>query len=523
MAEAAAGSDRRPLTKWNYVSYAAPAAPLALSGLPIAVYLPVIYGDSDGFGLSLAVVGTLLALSRISDVVTDPLIGYLSDRWKTRWGRRKPWVLIGTPIFALGMWYLFIPPFEFSEVSVFGWTFSNGYLWLFGTLTLFYLGSTIKDIPFTAWGAELSSNYNERTLIMSWKEFVGTGGSLLSVFIPLLILFFGYDKPTEAVFALVLVMCIFMPVINLNCLITVPEWRQVEIVKRIPFKEGLRIAAKNRPYVYLVIVFGFGAIGSAMTNSLSFFFVKHVLVAGELYAVYLTPYFVCQMAAIPLWFRLSRRIGKHKATMWAVGWYAFWSSFIPIIAVTPMHWYGAFEIPQYLGWLPSGAHASVMGYLADIETGKFFFFIIIMCLKGSAIGALSALPLAMCADVIDIDTAQTGQRRAGAYMAIWSMVRKGAYALGTAIGLWLVVFWDFDALADPRDTTNSDFALLMLACTYSVIPAIFKFVGMPFLWIYPLTESKLKEVQADIAQQEAADSTAATLLDSDGSEAAPAK
>lgn len=54
MAEAAAGSDRRPLTKWNYVSYAAPAAPLALSGLPIAVYLPVIYGDSDGFGLSLA-------------------------------------------------------------------------------------------------------------------------------------------------------------------------------------------------------------------------------------------------------------------------------------------------------------------------------------------------------------------------------------------------------------------------------------------------------------------------------------
>ena len=98
-----------------------------------------------------------------------------------------------------------------------------------------------------------------------------------------------------------------------------------------------------------------------MTNSLSFFFVKHVLVAGELYAVYLTPYFVCQMAAIPLWFRLSRRIGKHKATMWAVGWYAFWSSFIPIIAVTPMHWYGAFEIPQYLGWLPSGAHDAVMG------------------------------------------------------------------------------------------------------------------------------------------------------------------
>lgn len=118
--------------------------------------------------------------------------------------------------------------------------------------------------------------------------------------------------------------------------------------------------------------------------------------------------------------------------------------------------------------------------------------------RSFAIGALSALPFAICADVIDIDTAATGKQRAGAYMSIWSMVRKGSYALGTDIGLGLVSYWGFDALADPRDTTNSDFSLLMLACTYSVIPALFKFVGMPLLWIYPLTESKLREVQTEI-------------------------
>ena len=80
-----------------------------------------------------------------------------------------------------------------------------------------------------------------------------------------------------------------------------------------------------------------------------------------------------------------------------------------------------------------------------MDSGKLPIYLVVMCLKGSAIGALSALPFAMCADVIDLDTAQTGQRRAGAYMAIWSMVRKGGYALGTAIGLWLVVFWGFDS------------------------------------------------------------------------------
>ncbi len=501
MAEHAAssGSDRRPLTKYHYVSYGAPAVPLSLAGLPIAVYLPVIYADSDGFGLSLTAVGLILMLSRISDVITDPLIGYFSDRWRTRWGRRKPWVLIGTPIFGVGMWLLFVPPFEFSDVTMFGATFSDGYIWLFLMLTVFYLGSTIKDLPFTAWGAELSSDYNERTLIMSWKEVFNVSGLLLASSIPAIIFFlFGQDKPTEAVFALLVVMCVLMPILNLNCLIGVPEWKVVEAPRRVKVIEGLRIAAKNKPYVLLVIVFAAGAIGSAMTNSLSFFFVKHVLVAGELYWLYLAPYAVCQVAAIPLWFKLSRRIGKHKATMWAVGWYALWSSFIPLIAVTPAAWYTLFEIPRLLGFLPAETHANMVTHFEGIDTGKFLFFIVIMCLKGSAIGALSALPFAMCADVIDIDTAETGQRRAGAYMAIWSMVRKGAYALGTFIGLFLVAYWGFDALADPHETTNSEFSLLMLACTYSVIPALFKFIGMPLLWIYPLTEEKLQQVQADI-------------------------
>ena len=491
-----AAERRRPLTTYTYISYGAPAAPLSLAGLPLAVYLPVIYADSDGFGLSLTVVGTILALSRISDVITDPLIGRLSDKWRTRWGRRKPWILAGTPIFGLGMWYLFHPPFEFSDMSLFGYTFSNGYLWLFATLTVFYLGATIKDLPFSAWGAELSTNYNERTLIMSWKEVFNVGGALVSAFTPAIILFFGYDKPTEAVFALVLMMCITMPLVNLNCLAVVPEWRVAEKEKqRIRIIDGLRVAAGNKPFVLLVAVFAFGSIGSAMTYSLSFFFVKHVLVAGELYGLYLAPYFLFQIAAVPLWFKLSQRIGKHKSTMWAVGWYALWSSFIPVIAVTPAAWYSPFEVTHFLGLLPASVQADAVAYFEGVETGKFLFFIIIMCLKGSAIGALSALPFAMFADVVDVDTAKTGKRRAGEFMAIWSMTKKGAYALGIFIGLALVELWGFDALADPRDTTNTSFALLMLACTYSVIPALFQFIGMPLLWIYPLTEEKLREVQ----------------------------
>ena len=116
----------KPLSNWVMASYGAPALPLALSGLPIAVYLPVIYADPDGFGLSLAVVGVLITLSRFTDVITDPIIGYLSDKWWTRWGRRKPFVLFGTPIYALSMWALFIGPDDFGEMTFMSWTFSTG-------------------------------------------------------------------------------------------------------------------------------------------------------------------------------------------------------------------------------------------------------------------------------------------------------------------------------------------------------------------------------------------------------------
>ena len=324
-------------------------------------------------------------------------------------------------------------------------------------------------------------------------------GSLVGAFTPAIIFFFGYTKPTDAVFFLSLAIAFIMPVLIANCLISVPEFRQPErSSQRLPLIESFKYVWKNEPYRRLVIVFLFSTIGSAMTNTLSFFFVKHVLLAGDLYGFYLAPYFVSQLVAIPLWFKLSRKIGKHRATMVAIGWYALWSCFIPLIAIAPMVWFDAFQIQHILTFLPDEAYASAVAYFEGIPTGKFLFFIVIMCLKGSSIGALSALPYAMAADVVDVDTSMTGKRQGGAYFSIWSMTRKLAYALGLVIGTSLVVFWGFDSLADPLNTTNTTFALLMLAITYSVAPALFKFVAMPLLWNYPLTEEKVAEIQAKI-------------------------
>ena len=465
----------------------------------MAVYLPAVYADNEGFGLGLAFVGAVLVIARLFDGVTDPIVGFISDRWRTRWGRRKPFVLLGTPIYIFGICMLFIPPVAFTELTFLGFTFNSGYLWMLTMLVITYVGSTIKDVPYSAWGAELSTNYNERTLVTSWREGFSVTGSLIGAFTPAIIFFFGYTKPTDAVFFLSLAIAIIMPIVVANAMISVPEFKQTEHnQRRLPLTESFRYVWRNEPYRRLVIVFLFSTIGSAMTNTLSFFFVKHVLLAGDLYGFYLAPYFVSQLLAIPLWFKLSRRIGKHRATMVAIGWYALWSCFIPLIAIAPMVWFDAFQIHQLLTFLPDETYQSAIAYFEGVPTGKFLFFIIIMCLKGSAIGALSALPYAMAADVVDVDTAMTGKRQGGAYFSIWSMTRKLAYALGLFVGTSLVVFWGFDSLADSLNTTNTPFALLMLAVTYSVIPALFKFVAMPLLWNYPLTEEKVAEIQAEM-------------------------
>lgn len=92
---------KKSLTFWQLVAYSAPAAPIAALGLPIVVYLPPFY---QSLGLSLGVVGAIFMLGRFWDVITDPILGIVSDRVTTRWGRRRHWLVLSVPIYALPPW-----------------------------------------------------------------------------------------------------------------------------------------------------------------------------------------------------------------------------------------------------------------------------------------------------------------------------------------------------------------------------------------------------------------------------------
>ena len=141
-------SEKTPLPLSRIAAYALPAFPLAALGLPIGVFIPPLYAEHTA--LALGLVGTLLFVSRIGDVFTDPTFGLIADRMRPRLGRRRFWMLLSVPVLMYSVWKLFHPPAD------------AGALYLVVWLSLVYIGYTMAFLSHLAWGAELSGLYDYR-------------------------------------------------------------------------------------------------------------------------------------------------------------------------------------------------------------------------------------------------------------------------------------------------------------------------------------------------------------------------
>ena len=440
--------------------------PTSTVGLPIALYIPAFY--SQNLGLSLAVVGALIALSRLTDVVTDPAIGIASDRWQTRFGRRKPWMVMGIPLMLLSLWMLFVPNSPFAVAT---WQFFGGEavsnLYLFVWISALYLSFTLVDLPYRAWGAELSPDYNERSQVTGWREAFGYCGTLMALMIPLFMsLVLDMPGANNALFGIAIAVVVLLPLLSAPALLWVPELpsRSKAKQERVPWRRGLKIVWANGPYRRLVISLVFLVAAVSMTASLSFFFVGSVMEETfDRYAIFILAYYLSSSLAIPAWFAISRRLGKHKTVVIGILWLSLWSSFIPLLG-----------------------------------PGHYWLFFAIMMLKGSAVGALVFLPASMAADVVDLDTLRTGEQRTGLYFSLWGMVNKGAVALGVLLATNGAAWFGFD----PSSDENTAAAKLSVAVLYSIVPALLACVALPLLWKYPLTQVRQERMRGHIERRD---------------------
>ncbi|MBL8833437.1 MAG: MFS transporter [Rhodospirillales bacterium] len=429
-------------------AYALPAFPAAALGLPLLIYLPTFYADATGLGL--AAIGGVLLAARLWDVAIDPTIGWLSDRTRTRWGRRRPWLVAALPLVLAASFMLFDPPAGAGAVHLLVWTM------------LAYLGWSMLQIPHQAWGAELSGDYAERNRIAAWRESMTVAGVALAAALPALAGPLGLappDAPPEGAALRILFWAnlILLPLAGVLLLRCVPEPPPVPPAPGFGAAVGWALLRSNAPFRILVVGYLFNGVANALPATLFLLYAGDVLGARGMEGALLFVYFLAGIASVPLWLRAAKLWGKHRT--WCAAMLANCAAFAPV---------------PFLG------------------AGETFGFLIVCLATGLCFGADLALPSSMQADVVDVDTAGGGGQRAGLYFAIWAVAGKLALAAAPAIAFPLL-----DAAGYVRGAAGTG-GHMALAALYAWVPVAFKLASVALMWNFPLDAARQARLRAEI-------------------------
>ncbi len=428
--------------------------------------------------------GIIYLLPKIFDAITDPIMGFISDNTKSRWGRRRQYVFIGAILTGIS----FVAMWQIHKESGLEYNFIHFLLWSF----VFYLGLTIFGVPYVAMGYEMSNDFHERTIIMAISQWIGQWAWVIAPWFWVIIyppqwfpkLFLNPESATRELAIWVGVICtIFalVPAIFIKSQSTLHEnyapltFRTVgssmkEIL--VGFKEAFQSAPFRKLCMATLFIFSsFNTVAA-----FSFFIVVHYLFAGKAEAAGIwTPLFgsagalVTTFVVIPVVAQMSKSMGKKKAFLVSqaisiIGYILLWFLFIP---------------------------------------GKPYMFLFALPFFSFGIGSLFMLMMSMTSDVIDLDELNTGKRREGVFGAIyWWMVKFGVALAGALSGLILSLI-GFNADISPQ----SEMTLIGLRAFYSGIPIVGTLIAIAVMWNYDLDEKRARQITDELEKRKAKPNT----------------
>ncbi len=377
--------------------------------------------------------------------MTDPVVGYLSDRTPAAWGRRKAWVVGSAPLVAASVWVLFNPP---AGVG-------NSFL-LLCTLAI-YVAGTMAIVPMNAWGAELSSSYHQRSRIAGSRVVFGLAGTLCAL---LLVDNSTNETLAASLHAVALLVGLALLVSVPLAALAVPDRSQV-VNRGASLRGAAELLWRPSPFRRLLAAFLLNGLGNAIPATLFLLYVTHVLEHPGAAGPLLFLYFVCSAVSVPVWVTIAGRLGKHRAWCLAV-----------------------------LGSCLFFAGAPFLG------AGDTLLYALIVVGTGLMIGADLALPSAINGDLIEWDALHNGQRRPGLFFALWGTASKLAYALAVGLIFPLLEVVGFDAT-----TVNSDSIVRTLAVLYAAPSLVFKGIALALMWRFPIGEKEHHEICAELARR----------------------
>jgi Na+/melibiose symporter-like transporter len=405
-------------------AYAAPAAPLAALYFPVYVYVPPFYAER---GVSLAALGALLIAVRLLDAVTDPLMGWIADRRRGEWARRRLWMALSAPLVAISVWMLLVPPADAGLGHAAGWLIALTLAW------------TVALTPYYAWGAEIEPDYAGRARVTGWRE----GAALLGTVAAVVFYNLAPDG-AGGLRAVALFVAVALPAAALWALAGAPRPAEApaSALRLGPLFAALR---RNAPFRRLLLAYFVNGCANALPAGLFLFFIEDFLGAPDA-GWLLLAYFACAVAAMPLWAWASRRHDKHR--VWCVAMLACCAAFAGVLALEP---------------------GDVAGYAA------------VCVLTGLMLGADLSLPPAIQADVVDLHLVETGEQSAGLFFALWSVATKAALAVAGGLALLALDLTGFVA-GGPNDPESLG-ALVLL---YGAAPIVLKLAAIAMMWRFPL-------------------------------------
>ncbi len=437
------------LSNFRLAAFASPEAPLAAFLMVVVVFIPPFYAGSMGLGLS--VVGLVFGLTKLWDMVTDPAFGLLSDRWQTRWGRRRPWLVASLPLMMLCIYYVFIP-----EAPVTGAYFA---VWMI----LLYVGWTLASVSHISWSAELSSDYHERSRISAFKQGAGLIGAIgLMLMAAFADHSLGFSE-SERLALIAKALIIILPLCILASLWAAPEPQALSVTPVDKSEKPFQVILKNSPMRRLLLTNLLLGIATGSIGGMFLFFVEDVLVLDRWASFALLPWFISGLLFLPVCMALSKKIGKHKTLCVALIYY---------IAVSTAFLF-----------VPSG----------DLVLAS-----VALMLLGANQAVGTYIPAAIMADVTDYDAVKSGRRRTGLYMSLLQTSSKIAAALSVGLSYPILSLIGFDA---SPDANNSIEVLDGLRWLLFLLPGALYLIVIAVMWNFPLTEAAQVVLRQELIDQ----------------------
>ncbi len=401
-------------------------------------------------GINIFIAGWVIFLSKAYDFVTDPLVGHLSDRTKSRYGRRRPYLFFGALASFAAVAALFNPP-------ALGDTGIIVYVTLI--LLLFATGYTLFNVPYLTMPAEITPHYHERTVLMSYRMvFIATAGLIT---IGGGAQFIGNFPEVEAYSLIGWVMGGLIGLAMLTTFLATQSLPQLEVTDTTKFSVGeqLRLILENRPFfIYLLAKLGGLMAQASITSSLLYFGTYVLMRQDELIFAFGVSITIGQLGAIPLWRVTSRFFGKRKMFMVASIGYALTTlTFLLSTAAEP-------------------------GFILN-------FRVVVL---GAFTSGILMMGFAILPDTMDYDRRRTGIGREGIYAGIYGTMEKLAQAIGPLIFANFLGVMGFVSAKAGETVEQPESAITTMTLGVAVIPSVCSLSAAVAMWFYDLSEEKLK-------------------------------